>query len=127
MKYKGTSLLEKKCLAYIRENLKAPPHSVVIRWGKKLGLEPPEIKKINDRLHLRAHLGPDPGFLSNTKNWKKTTPRSFRSPYYAQGDIGNIFSNIYIFFPFPPPSPDFVLTTPPPTLVVTDFFDFRFF
>jgi hypothetical protein len=27
MKYKGTSLLEKKCLAYIRENLKAPPHS----------------------------------------------------------------------------------------------------
>jgi hypothetical protein len=34
--------------------------------------------------------GPDPGFLSHTKNWKKTTPRSFQSPYYAQGDIGNL-------------------------------------
>jgi hypothetical protein len=34
--------------------------------------------------------GPDPGFLSHTKKWKKTTPRSFQSPYYAQGDIGNV-------------------------------------
>jgi len=33
-------------------------------------------------------LGPDPGHLSNSKNWKRTTPRSFRSPYFAQGDIG---------------------------------------
>ncbi len=40
-----------------------------------------------DRLHLRAHLGPDPGFLSNI-NWKRITPRSFHSPYYTQGDIG---------------------------------------
>jgi hypothetical protein len=89
MKYKGNTKLEKQCLSYIRDNLKAPPQSLVIRWGKKLGLDLQEIKHINDRLHLRAHLGPDPGFLSNTKNWKKTTPQSFRSPYYAQGDIGN--------------------------------------
>jgi hypothetical protein len=89
MKYKGNTKLEKKCLSYIRDNLKAPPQSVVTRWGKKLGLDSQEIKQINDRVHLRAHLGPDPGFLSNTKNWKKTTPRSFRSPYYVQGDIGN--------------------------------------
>jgi hypothetical protein len=71
MKYKGDTKLEKQCLSYIRDNLKAPPKSLVIRWGKKLGLKFDDIQHINDRLHLRAHLGPDPGFLSNTKKWKK--------------------------------------------------------
>jgi hypothetical protein len=89
MKYKGKTKLEKQCLSYIQDNLKAPPQSLVFKWGKKLNLDYQEIKQINDRIHLRANLGPDPGFLSNTKNWKRTTPRSFRSPYYAQGDIGN--------------------------------------
>ncbi len=66
-------------------------HNMESSWlgTKKLNLDYQEIKQINDRIHLRANLGPDPGFLSNTKNWKRTTPRSFRSPYYAQGDIGN--------------------------------------
>jgi hypothetical protein len=41
--------------------------------------------------------GPDPGFLSYTKKWKKTTPRSFQSPYYAQGDIGNIKKKLKVF------------------------------
>ncbi len=101
MKYKGTSLLEKQCLAYIRDNLKAPPHSVVIRWGKKLGLEPQEIKQINDRLHLRAHLGPDPGFLSNTKNWKKLPPVHFALLIMRKA-ILVIYLVIYKFFlPFP--------------------------
>jgi hypothetical protein len=33
-------------------------------------------------------LGPEPGVLSNTKQWKKTTPKSFASPFIVQGDVG---------------------------------------
>jgi len=38
--------------------------------------------------YINKYLGPDPGQLSNTPMWKKTTPASFRSPFFAQGDIG---------------------------------------
>jgi len=34
--------------------------------------------------------GPDPGHISNSHMWKKTTPSSFRSPFFAQGDIGTV-------------------------------------
>ena len=43
--------------------------------------------------------GPDPGHISNSINWKKTTPSVFRSPFMAQGDIGNaFFFPLFIFF-----------------------------
>jgi len=45
--------------------------------------------------------------------WKKTTPASFKSPFYAQGDIGK--------FP-PPPSPP-----PHPPLPLFFWLIFRFF
>ena len=38
--------------------------------------------------YTKNYLGPDSGVLSNTKKWKKTTPRSFYSPFFVQGDIG---------------------------------------
>jgi hypothetical protein len=33
-------------------------------------------------------LGPESGMLSNTKRWKRVTPKSQYSPYICQGDIG---------------------------------------
>lgn len=39
-------------------------------------------------LHVVVVVGPDAGALSNTKQWKKTTPQSTYSPYILQGDIG---------------------------------------
>jgi hypothetical protein len=33
-------------------------------------------------------LGPDPGHISNSKSWKKITPKSQSSPFISQGDIG---------------------------------------
>jgi hypothetical protein len=99
--------LEKKCDAYIRDNLKAPSLKLVMQWGRQLHLDPSTIKALSARIKLRhalgisppppvchhfcinaQSLGPDPGHISNSKNWKRTTPRSFRSPYFAQGDIG---------------------------------------
>jgi hypothetical protein len=99
--------LEKKCDAYIRDNLKAPSLKLVMQWGRQLHMDPSTIKALSARIKLRhalgisqpppvchhfcinaQSLGPDPGHLSNSKNWKRTTPRSFRSPYFAQGDIG---------------------------------------
>ncbi len=40
-------------------------------------------------LDLRIFLGPDIGYINNTKQWQKTTPQSFSSPFYCQADIGN--------------------------------------
>jgi len=76
-------------------------------WGRQLKLEPATIRDISDRLPLRHSLGtsnppplnffasriylaagPDGGQMSNSKNWKKSTPPSFRSPYVCQGDLG---------------------------------------
>jgi len=33
-------------------------------------------------------LGSESGALSNSKNWKRITPHSLKSPFYVQGDIG---------------------------------------
>lgn len=39
------------------------------------------------------YLGPDSGVLTGSKKWKATTPTSFKSPYFAQGDLGFISLN----------------------------------
>lgn len=38
-------------------------------------------------------LAPDLGALNRTKQFKKVTPTSFRSPYFAQADLGYIGRN----------------------------------
>jgi hypothetical protein len=95
---------------YMRDNLRAPPWKLVLQWGRQLAMATAEIKDVSDKLSLRHALGleippppflkpykeciffagPDPGQLSNSKLWKKTTPASFRSPFFAQGDIGDV-------------------------------------
>jgi hypothetical protein len=111
--------LEKKCDAYIRDNLKAPSLKLVMQWGRQLHMDPSTIKDLSARIKLRhalgkspppvchhfvsthaQSLGPDPGHLSNSKNWKRTTPRSFRSPSFAQGDIGKKTSHLLSFITF---------------------------
>jgi hypothetical protein len=72
----------------MRQNLRAPPISTVLTWGKKMGLTRQESEKVSDKLRLRHQLAPDIGILSNSKNFKKITPKSHSSPYFAQGDIG---------------------------------------
>jgi hypothetical protein len=103
---------EKKCNVYMRDNLRAPPWKLVLQWGRQLAMDPTEIKSVSDKLSLRHALGkkppppppsnhifiiffpgPDPGQFSNSRMWKKTTPASFRSPFFAQGDIGTVLRN----------------------------------
>lgn len=33
-------------------------------------------------------LGPDPGYITNSKKWQMTTPQNYTSPYLCHGDIG---------------------------------------
>jgi hypothetical protein len=68
------------------QNLRAPPISTVLSWGKKLGLTHQESEKVSDKLRLRHQLAPDIG--TNSKRVKKITPKSHASPYFSQGDLG---------------------------------------
>jgi hypothetical protein len=45
--------------------------------------------KVLAYFRLSNDLGPDIGYINNTKQWQKTTPQSFSSPFYCQADIGN--------------------------------------
>ena len=95
----------------MRENLRAPPWKLVLQWGRQLRMYPTDIMNVSEKLQLRHALGktppplsssylklvrnyffpgPDPGHISNSHMWKKTTPSSFRSPFFAQGDIGTV-------------------------------------
>lgn len=49
--------LEKRCIEFIRQNLRAPPISLVQQWGRKLKLPPRDIQDINSRIILRGQLG----------------------------------------------------------------------
>jgi hypothetical protein len=51
------SKLEKKCLQYIKEQLRAPTKTLVTKWGKHLKLSADEINQVNDRLQIRHRLG----------------------------------------------------------------------
>jgi hypothetical protein len=105
----------------MRENLRAPPWKTVLQWGRQLRMDLTDIQTVSERLSLRHALGkkkklsfvvlkknqsrlkriipgPDPGQLSNSRMWKKTTPASFRSPFFAQGDIGNAIPLPLLFF-----------------------------
>ena len=72
----------------MRDNLRAPPITTVIKWGKQLGMTRQASESVSDALGLRHQLARDPGILSNTKSYKKITPKSHASPYFAQGDLG---------------------------------------
>ena len=110
---------EKKCKVYMKDNLRAPPWKLVLQWGRQLAMDTSEIKKVSDTLSLRHAIGkiiplfffsrnppykiytfpgPDPGHLSNSRLWKKTTPAAFRSPFFAQGDIGVVPWIYFLFF-----------------------------
>jgi hypothetical protein len=82
------------------QNLRAPPISTVLSWGKKLGLTHQESEKVSDKLRLRHQLAPDIG--TNSKRVKKITPKSHASPYFSQGDLGKKpiikQKNIFDFF-----------------------------
>ena len=49
--------LEKKCDAYIRDNLKAPSLKLVMQWGRQLHMDPSTIKALSARIKLRHALG----------------------------------------------------------------------
>jgi hypothetical protein len=51
------NILERKCLSYINETLRAPSIPMVNRWGKNLGLSVDVIKRVNDQILLRHQLG----------------------------------------------------------------------
>jgi hypothetical protein len=41
----------------MKDELRAPPWSLVLRWGRQLRLEPTEIADVSQRLVLRHKLG----------------------------------------------------------------------
>lgn len=47
--------LEQKIKEFIKNNLRAPPLSLVQQWGKHLSAE--QIQTVNDRIKLRGQLG----------------------------------------------------------------------
>lgn len=49
--------VEKRCQAYIRDNLRAPPWSTVQKWGNKMGLSSADIDTVNSNLLIRHQLG----------------------------------------------------------------------
>jgi len=50
-------LLENKCTRYMKDNLRAPPQTLVRQWGKQLKMDPADVERISDRLKLRFALG----------------------------------------------------------------------
>ena len=91
----------------MRDNLRAPPWKLVLQWGRQLAMDTSEIKSVSDKLSLRHALGKNsPLFFSKphikfilfqvlipvtfpTVDYgKKQHPLHFRSPFFAQGDIG---------------------------------------
>lgn len=47
-------------------------------------------KKFIYKIKKKFFLAPDLGGLNRTKRFKQITPTSFRSPYFAQGDLGYV-------------------------------------
>jgi hypothetical protein len=52
-----TDKLNKRCLLYEETELRPPPHYLVIRWGRQLGLTSAESSAISDGLTLRHRIG----------------------------------------------------------------------
>ena len=41
----------------MKDNLRAPPQTLVRQWGKQLKMDPADVERISDRLKLRFALG----------------------------------------------------------------------
>ena len=100
-----TEKLHRKCLAYQKNELRVPPESLVVRWGRELGLSRSSALDVSSKLDLRhgefeidknclpqlltlSSLGREPGMMGNTPIWKETTPSIFRSPFLVHADLG---------------------------------------
>ena len=57
MSDKDKERLKKRCLLYIRENLRAPSMRVVKQWGKRFGMSLEDIQEVNQNLLIRYQLG----------------------------------------------------------------------
>lgn len=49
--------LKRKCDNYIKMTLRAPPLSMVTRWGRQFKLTTKEIMQVSDSIVLRRQLG----------------------------------------------------------------------
>jgi hypothetical protein len=49
--------VEQKCNKYIKQNIRAPPVSLIYKWGQQLKLSKDEIKNVNSNLLIRHRLG----------------------------------------------------------------------
>lgn len=49
--------LEKRCLQYIKDNIRAPSLSIIKRWGQKLKVPANEINDVSQQLKIRHQLG----------------------------------------------------------------------
>jgi len=48
---------EKKCQAYIKEHLRAPPSVLIKKWGKQLKIPAADVTQLDQQLLIRYKLG----------------------------------------------------------------------
>lgn len=49
--------IEKRIVNYCKENIRAPSLHQVVQWGKKLGINPADVRAVSDRVPYRHALG----------------------------------------------------------------------
>jgi hypothetical protein len=56
-KISPTQQLKNRCTTFIKQNLRAPPIPLVMKWGKTLKIKKTDIQAVSDGLQIRHQLG----------------------------------------------------------------------
>lgn len=94
--------LEKKILAYVKNNIRAPSLQQILQWAKPLGVTIRDAKVISDRAPFRHTMGQ---YTKMIYKYNRRCPLNNKEGWGGGGlcVTYSLFCEIRSFVPFPPP------------------------